>query len=80
MVIIWTLECKAVMCGQTVFIRACSFVSPGSTLPPTNSHNRPRALWAGRRQIRNLSPSQMSAATTSVTVFSMMPSPQRIRV
>ena len=29
-------------------ISACAFVSPASTLPPTNSHKRPRALWAGR--------------------------------
>ena len=30
-------------------------VSPGSTLPPTNSHSSPLALWAGRWQIINLS-------------------------
>ena len=27
-------------------------LSPGSTLPPTNSQSSPRALWAGRWQIR----------------------------
>ena len=50
-------------------IRACSFVAPGSTLPPTNSHNSPRDLWAGRWQMRDLFPLQIRAATTSVTFF-----------
>ena len=52
-------------------IRACSLVSPGSTLPPTNSHRRPRALCAGRWQIMNFSPCQMRAATTSVIIISI---------
>ena len=51
------------------FLLTCFLVSPGSTLPPTNSHSSPLALWAGRWQIMNLSPSQIRAATTSVTIF-----------
>lgn len=34
-------------------------------LAPANSHKRPRALPAGRWQMRNASPRQISAATTS---------------
>ena len=49
--------------------RACSFVSPGPTLPPTNSHSRPRALCSGRWHIMNFPPSHMRAATTSVMRF-----------
>ena len=52
-------------------IRACSFVSPGSTLPPTNSQRSPLALCAGRWQIMNLLFFQMRAATTSVTFISL---------
>ena len=47
-------------------ISACSFVSPSSTFPPTNSHKRALDLWAGLWQIKNLSLSHISAATTSV--------------
>ena len=47
-------------------IRACSFVSPNSTLLLTNSQRSPLALCAGRWQIMNLSPCHMRAATTSI--------------
>ncbi len=47
-------------------ISACCFVSPGSTLPPTNSQSMPLALLVDRRQITNLSLSQIMAAAASV--------------
>ena len=50
-------------------IKACSFVSPCSTLPPTNSQRSARALFAGLWQTKNLSLSHISAATTSTIIF-----------
>ena len=50
-------------------MRASCFVSPASTFPPTYSYKSPRALCSDRRQIRNRSPSHISAATTSVMLF-----------
>ena len=60
---------------------ASGFVSPGSTLPPGNSHKRPLALCGGRWQIMKRSPSQMRPATTSTAFGSIVkhqPFPYRL--
>ena len=70
----WTTSIKTSPTLSVIFnsslhsrIKACSFDSPCSTLPPTNSQRSARALFAGLWQTKNLSLSlsQISAATTS---------------